>query len=139
MINLNSYTTCIFGLLVLAIFLKLFMFLRINFCVDNVTTSANSGNFVNCMFEHSKMFSKQIHPNSQILCEAICKNKDVKSKTTNMVSTQTNMVTLKIKCSFYNHSEQMLYIFISDGSQHHHVCTSDERLVFSYSPTGIFS
>ena len=121
---------------------KLSMFLIINFCVDNLTTSANSGNIVNCMFEHSKMFSKQIHPNSQILCEAIIKNKDVKSKTTNMMNhiEYTNMVTLKIKCSFYNHSKQMLYIFISitkkkffffsDRSQHHHVCTSDGRLVF---------
>ena len=54
-----------------------------------------------------------------------------------MMSTQTNMVALKIKCSFYNHSKQMVYIylflllnFFSDGSQHHHVCTSDGRLVF---------
>ena len=68
------------------------MFLRINFCVDNLTTSANAGNFVNCMFEHSKIFSKQIHPNLQIFCDATWKNKDVKSKTTNMMSTQTNVV-----------------------------------------------
>ena len=32
--------------------------------------------------------------------------------TTNMMSTQTNMVAFKIKCSFYNHSKQMLYIFL---------------------------
>ena len=45
---------------------------------------------------------------------------------------------LKIKCSFYNHSNQMLYtlisiyqkIFCPDGSQHNHVCTSHGRLVF---------
>ena len=87
--------------------------LNINFCVDSLTTSANSGNFLNCKFEHSKIFSKQRHPNSQIVCDATCKNKDVKSKTTNMISTNTNMLALKIKCSYYNHSKQMLYTTLS--------------------------
>ena len=29
------------------------------------------------------------------------------------MSTQTNMVAFKIKCSFYNYIKQMLYIFLS--------------------------
>ena len=89
------------------------------------------------MFEHSKMFSKLLHPNSQIHCDAKCKNKDVKSKNHQHDKYPNKYGFLNIKCSFYNHSKQMLYIFISiykilfaDGSQLHHVCTSDERLVF---------